>query len=53
VSNSEKISELVRSLDAILRQLDAMKMDIAAIRIAEAIDALSLSHQQENSQKVH
>lgn len=41
MKNSEDLSDVVRSLQQVLEQLDELEINIAAIKVAEALEILS------------
>lgn len=49
MKNEDKLSGFVQSLHELLEQLDELQLSVAAVKVAEAIDILALSIQQNAS----
>jgi hypothetical protein len=53
VDQRDEISDMVDALGRMLRQLDEAREMIAALRIAEAIEALQASHSFKRTEKTN
>jgi len=53
VHKTDELSEAVQLLHDILRELDALELGIAAIKVSEAIEILLGSDQQQGLRKAH
>lgn len=50
---TDELSETVQLLHDILRELDALELGIAAVKVSEAIEILVKSDQQQDLRKDH